>query len=418
MISAMHESTLKRHPEFPLAEADLCVKCGLCLPHCPTYAMTRHEGDSPRGRIALMQGLATAMLSPTPKLAEHLDGCLSCRACEPVCPAKVPYGRLIDAGRAMLNTTVPQRSRLPRVLGLALTRRLPRRLLTAIGWLYQRCGLQHLLRARRLLGHGRLARLESLLPQLPLRPFASYTAAKSGGAAVALFTGCVSEMADGDTLRATQRLLGRLGIAAAIPSSQTCCGALYQHAGLPDQAADCARRNADAFRGSGAVLGTASGCTATLLDAPQLIGGEGAALRDATRDIHDFLLERWDDSLRLDPLPLRVAVHTPCTLRNVIGGSGKVTALLRKIPQIELVELDASQSCCGAAGSYFLSQPEMADRLLSSKLESAERLAPQIIVSSNIGCSLHLAAGLQRRGTMAPELLHPVQLLARQLADG
>jgi len=418
MISTMHESTLKPHPDFPMKEADLCVKCGLCLPHCPTYAMTRHEGDSPRGRIALMQGLATGMLSPTPKLAEHLDGCLSCRACEPVCPAKVPYGRLTDAGRAMLNTTVPQRPRLSHALGLVLTQRLPRQLLMLLGWLYQRSGLQRLLRARRLLGHGRLARLESLLPQLPLRPFASYTAAKSGGAAVALFTGCVSEMADADTLRATQRLLDRLGIAAAIPSSQTCCGALYQHAGLQDRAAACARRNADAFRGSGTVLGTASGCTATLLDAQQLIGDEGAALRDATRDIHDFLLERWDDSLRLEPLPLRVAVHTPCTLRNVIGGSGKVTALLRKIPQIELVELDASQSCCGAAGSYFLSQPEMADRLLSSKLESAERLAPQIIVSSNIGCSLHLAAGLRRRGTMAPELLHPVQLLVRQLADG
>lgn len=418
MISAMHESTLKRHSDFPLAEADLCVKCGLCLPHCPTYAMTHHEGDSPRGRIALMQGLATSMLPPTPKLAEHLDGCLSCRACEPVCPAKVPYGRLIDAGRAMLNATAPQRSRLPHALGLVLTQRLLRQLLVLLGWLYQRSGLQRLLRACALLGNGRLARLESLLPRIPLRPFASYTGAKSGEAPVALFTGCVSEVADADTLRATQRLLDRLGIAVAIPSSQTCCGALYQHAGLQDRAADCAQRNADAFRGSGAVLGTASGCTATLLDAQQLIGDDGAALRNATRDIHDFLLERWDDSLRLKPLPLRVAVHTPCTLRNVIGGSGKVTALLRKIPQIELVELDAGQSCCGAAGSYFLSQPEMADRLLSSKLESAERLAPQIIVSSNIGCSLHLAAGLRRRGATAPELLHPVQLLARQLADG
>lgn len=418
MISAMHESTLKRHPEFPLAEADLCVKCGLCLPHCPTYAMTRHEGDSPRGRIALMQGLATGVLQPTPKLAEHLDGCLTCRACEPVCPAKVPYGRLIDAGRAMLNATAPPRPRLPRALGLVLTQRLPRQLLMLLGWLYQRSGLQRLLRARAMLGHGRLARLESLLPRLPLRPFASYTGAKSGEAAVALFTGCVSEMADADTLRATLRLLDRLGVAATVPSSQGCCGALYQHDGLRDQAADCARRNADAFRGASAVLGTASGCTATLLDAQQLLGDEGRALRDATRDIHDFLLEHWDDSLRLKPLPLRVAVHTPCTLRNVIGSAGKVTALLRKIPQIELVELDASQSCCGAAGSYFLSQPEMADRLLSSKLESAERLAPQIIVSGNIGCSLHLAAGLRRGGTTAPEVLHPVQLLARQLVDG
>lgn len=401
---------------FPIADADLCVKCGLCLPHCPTYGLTQHEGDSPRGRIALMQGLALGSIPATPKLETHLDGCLGCRSCESVCPAKVPYGRLIDAGRAALNERLPQRRRLPRLIGTALAGRESRRALGLLLWLYQACGLQALLRRLGLLGGGRLARLDSLLPPLPALPFSARARGVDGPADAALFTGCAGDLADSDSLAAAQRLLQRLGLRVALPPQQGCCGAVYQHAGLADEARACMQRNAEAFAGYPAVLATASGCSATLLDAPDLLGRpQGAALRAQVQDIHRFLLQRWPAGLRPRPLRARVAVHEPCTQRNVTGGGDALRALLRKIPEIELVELDPRQACCGAAGSHFITHPEDADRLLQPKLEASQALRPDYIVSSNIGCSLHLAAGLRRAGLKAPEVLHPLTLLDRQL---
>jgi len=403
---------------FPLAEADLCVKCGLCLPHCPTYALSQHEGDSPRGRIALMQGLALGQLVAGARLEAHLDGCLGCRACEAVCPAKVPYGRLIDAGRESLQALRPARTRLARLIGHVLTRPALRRVLGTLLCLYQASGLQALVRGGGLLGHGRLARLESLLPVLPRLPYSARASDRPPQAAVALFTGCVSDLADSETLAAAEKLLGRMGIEVSVPADQGCCGALYQHAGLLDQARGCMQRNAQAFAESATVLGTASGCTATLLDAPDLLPGpQGAQLRARVQDIHAYLARHWREDLRLRPVRARVAIHMPCTQRNVVGGQDELRALLRRIPGIELVELDSRQSCCGAAGSYFLTEPEAADRLLEPKLAAASSLGAEIIVSSNIGCSLHLAAGLRRRGLRVPEVLHPLVLLARQL-DG
>ncbi|AXQ30614.1 (Fe-S)-binding protein [Solimonas sp. K1W22B-7] len=404
---------------FPIADADLCVKCGLCLPHCPTYGLTQHEGDSPRGRIALMQGLALGSIPLTPKMELHLDGCLGCRSCESVCPAKVPYGRLIDAGRAALNTQHPARTRLPRLIGAVLTRRELRRAAGLALWLYQASGLQGLLQRWRLLGHGRLARLDSLLPPMAALPFSARGAGADGPADAALFTGCVSDLADGDTLAAAQRLLQRLGLRVAVPADQGCCGALHQHAGLTEEARACMQRNAAAFDGYAAVLGTASGCSATLLDAPDLLGqAQGGALRARVQDIHAYLLRRWPAGLQPQPLRARVAIHEPCTQRNVTGGGDAVRALLRLIPGIELMELDRRQACCGAAGSHFITHAEDADRLLQPKLEASRALQPDYIVSSNIGCSLHLAAGLRRAGLKGPEVLHPLALLDRQLGPG
>ncbi|HSW15235.1 MAG TPA: (Fe-S)-binding protein [Solimonas sp.] len=406
-------------PPFPLADADLCVKCGLCLPHCPTYPLTQHEGDSPRGRIALMQALALGQLAATPKLEAHLDGCLGCRSCEAVCPAKVPYGRLIDAGRLALNQLRPARTRFARLLGWLLTRRDPRRVLGSLLWLYQASGLQALLRRSGLLGRGRLARLESLLPKLPPLPWSARSTGQAPQAKVALFTGCISDLADGGTLQAAAQLLQRLGIEFSVPPDQGCCGALHQHAGMREAATACAQHNAEAFAGFEAVLGTASGCTATLLDAPDLLPPPaGARLRAQVQDIHAFLARHWREDLALQPLPARVAVHAPCSQRFVVGAQDQVMALLHRIPGIELVELDRRGACCGAAGSYFLTEPEAADRLLEPKLQAAEQLQPDFIVSSNIGCTLHLAAGLRRRGLKAPPVLHPLELLARQLPDG
>lgn len=399
---------------FPLAEADLCVKCGLCLPHCPTYRQTQHEGDSPRGRIALMQALATDLIPLTPKLEQHLDGCLSCRACEPVCPAHVPYGKLLDAGRELLLQKRPQRADGLRRLAPWLVRPGLRNVLGLTLWIYQRCGLQWLIRRSGILGHSRLARLESLLPRLsfPL----PLSAAVSAPAQVSLFTGCTGTLADRETLTDTLRVLQRLGIPADIPQPQGCCGALHQHAGMTAAASTHARQNIAAFSSqSTPVLCTASGCAATLLEYGQLAGGAGGAFSERVQDITAFLAAHWSDRVKLRPLQARVGLHTACTMKNVVKQSSAAKALLQKIPGLELVELDASAQCCGAAGSYLIQQPGMADRLLERKLDSAKQLMPDYIVSGNIGCSLHLAAGLRRAGLSKTTVLHPVTLLARQL---
>lgn len=389
------------------------MKCGLCLPHCPTYRQTGHEGDSPRGRIALMQGLATGLIPASPGTAAHLDGCLSCRACESVCPAHVPYGHLIDAGRTLLR----QHRKPPALQALlrdVLTRRWPRRILALPLWLYQRSGLQFLLRKGRLLGRGRLARLESLLPRIDLPLPLPLQAKDNHRTKVALFTGCVGELADRRTLGDTLRVLDRLGIAATVPHAQGCCGALHQHAGDVAGAQRLARQNQAAFQNTDTILSCASGCGATLLEYPTLTGSEGSAFSSRVQDVAAFLLANGAGALPLKPLKARVALHTPCTQKHAMKQARATRQLLEKIPDLEIVSLDSQDRCCGAAGSYLLTQPAMADALLAHKLDAARRLAPDYIVGGNVGCTLHLQAGLRRAGLNVP-VLHPVSLLARQL---
>jgi glycolate oxidase iron-sulfur subunit len=210
------------------------------------------------------------------------------------------------------------------------------------------------------------------------------------------------------------QVLANLGIKADVPSGQGCCGALHQHNGFPLDAAKLAQNNLQAFAGSRPIISSASGCGATLMEYPELLGTSSTAFSKRVQDLSSFLLSQWPQDLALKPLQARVAIHTPCTMKNVVKGSDAIRALIEKIPGVEIVALDDKDRCCGAAGSYFITQPAMADQLLEAKLNMARMLAPDIILSSNIGCSLHLAAGLRRTGIKV-ELLHPVSLLARQL---
>lgn len=401
---------------FPLAAADLCVKCGLCLPHCPTYGQTRHEGDSPRGRISLMQGLATGAISKSASLEAHLDGCLGCRACEKVCPAEVPYGALIDAGRAQLaDRSPPSRTRFTRLIGRVLTHHRWRNLLRWQLWLYQRSGLQRVIRGFHLLGRGRLARLESFLPdglQMRAQPGMVMPTAP----AVQLFSGCVGDIVDQATLNAARLLCARLGLQVEEPAGQTCCGALYQHAGLPDAAQRLAERNIEAFPGDAPVMYCASGCGATLREYASLSRDPRAtAFQNRVEDVHAVLARHWPAGLTPRPLAAHALLHLPCSQRNVVGGVDTIGQLLQRIPQLRISPLDASGTCCGAAGSYFVTQPQMADALLTSKLDRIAALKPDYILSSNIGCALHLVGGLRRHG-LKVAVMHPVQLLAQQLA--
>jgi glycolate oxidase iron-sulfur subunit len=392
---------------FALKEADLCVLCGLCLPHCPTYRLSRDENESPRGRIQLMRALARGQLPLTPALEAHLDHCLACRACEAVCPAKVPYGQLIDATRAHIAKTSGRSGTRRELMNLAAR---PERLGRAMGLarIYQRSGLRFLARHTGLLQLLGLARYDAALPELHTMGVwkSFYPAAGPACGAVSLFLGCVARALDRETIDAAIFVLNRFGYDVHIPPGQTCCGALHQHAGDPDTAQARARENLYAFGDAPrAVLYLASGCGATLTEYPQ-------PLASRTRDFCGFLSEAADPpSLRLDQ-PLTVAVHEPCTQRNVLHNADAVYALLGRVEGLDVLPLAENAVCCGGAGTYFLDEPKMADRLRENKLAAIEHAGVRTVLTSNIGCALHLTAGLRARGS-AIEIIHPAVLLRR-----
>lgn len=386
-------------------DADLCVKCGLCLGHCPTYKVTRDEGESPRGRIALMHALASGTLVSTPRVEAHLDGCLTCRACESVCPAAVPYGDLIDSARTLLAEQRPARTRTARLMATVLDSRALRFLVATALIVYQRSGLQWLVRATGVLKVFGLARLESLLPKIywPSLPAA---AAAGRGERVALFANCTSPLTERPALEAAIAVLEALGCEVSVPGAQGCCGALAQHAGLAADAAACAARNAVAFAEAPVVVGIASGCTAQLLEYDPPFAGK-------VRDIHAYIAAHPAfAALAPKRIEARVALHTPCTMKNVVKSDAAVVKLLEKIPGLEIVRLD--NGCCGAAGSHFLTHPEMADTLASPKVEQVAREAPLWLLSSNVGCAMHLAAALRREG-LEVAVRHPLEVLADAL---
>jgi glycolate oxidase iron-sulfur subunit len=390
---------------FPLELADRCVKCGLCLPHCPTYGLSNVEGESPRGRIALMQGLAMGRLDAAPTLVGHLESCLGCRACEAVCPADVPYGELIDAGRALLARHGARPPLARRALSALLQQ--PRLLAAALA----AARIPGSRAVARVLG-GVPARTALLLPRDARRPSTDEVQPNAGatrGEAL-LFTGCVGGAVDGPGLDAIRRALAAAGWRVRMPPRQACCGAIDLHAGRPAEARQLALRNLAAFPGDGPIVACASGCAATLKEYARLAGDEGAALAARVRDPVELLA---DAGLPLRPGPYRkIVLHVPCTQRNVTGTAAVTRRLLAQLPGVVVRELPAG--CCGAAGEMFISHPAMSDALLEPLLDDLAGDPPDALVTSNIGCALHFSAGLARRGVEVP-VLHPAALVAGAL---
>lgn len=408
------------------AEADRCVKCGLCLPHCPTYRETHNESESPRGRIALAQGWIEGHLTNTPSLQRHFALCLECLACEPVCPSGVAFGELMDEVRAESRRSWPAYRRWWQ--GSLL------RFLSEPAWLRSGAtGIRSLQRYPRLWsGFQGLAsalvpplnRLFQLMPDFPpaLERSLRYPPSVSPERGeVAIFPGCVTSVCDTEVIRAAIRVLNRLGFQVRIPEVALCCGAMHQHNGEPERAMALAQRNLEVFADPRleAVLSIASGCGSQLARYDRLPGiGASAQAKgfvERHRDINGFLQSlAWPEDLRLRPLPLSVAVHDPCSLRNSLGQSAAVYRLLARIPEIRLSALEDNAFCCGAAGTYVLQQPEMSDRLLARKIAALRAASPDVLVTSNTGCALQLQAGIKAAGLTIP-VLHAVQLIARQL---
>jgi glycolate oxidase iron-sulfur subunit len=388
------------------ALADQCVKCGLCLPHCPTYRVERSEAESPRGRIAFAQAVATNRIEATRTLSAHLDQCLACLHCERVCPSHVRYGELIVITRALLREkTAPLRR--DRLLGWLLARpRLLRVVLHVANLSFMRSGtLQALLRP---FGLDRVVRESPRLPQaVSLRP----RIGASPRGRVGLFLGCVASLVDRDVHAAAVRLLTALGYEPVLPRDQGCCGALALHAGDLDAADALGAKLREAFAGVDTVLVSASGCFGTLRDRAF------ANVPVKVREIHEFLdADAQIATLRFRDLPVRVALQTPCTQKNVAHAGAAIQRLLSRIPQAEIAALPDQPGCCGAAGDYFLRHAAIADALRAEKLEQAHALRPDMLITSNVGCRVFLDNGLHASGRGLP-VTHPVVLLARQLEN-
>lgn len=383
--------------------------CGLCLPHCPTYRKMQTENESPRGRISLMRALTTGELTLTDKLQSHLDNCLLCRACEAACPSKVQYGKMMGASRALMAQQKPQPPSKKISLGQLVTNKQQRRRVGQLAWLAEHSGLRTLGRGLGLTKAAGLQRLEQLAP-ITTRPkrWPSYipTTAKNNQGDVALFTGCFSDLFDRQTLEASITLLNHVGYGVHIPKAQNCCGALHYHKGDSETANTLAEQNDQAFAELDiiAIVNASSGC-----------GSHLKTRQSNVVDICDFLAKaEWPDQTQFSALPKCIAVHEPCSLRNVLKAAQHPYELLKKIPQTKIVALPNNQYCCGGAGSYMVDHPEMADSLRADKLTALKQVEPDILVTSNIGCAMQIGAGI-RMEKQTIEILHPITLLARQL---
>jgi glycolate oxidase iron-sulfur subunit len=407
---------------------DRCVHCGLCLAYCPTFSELGTEMDSPRGRIFLVKSLAEGRIQLTDSAVAHLDLCLGCRACETVCPSGVPYGQLIEAARAEIERQRP--GGLPRRLfrwtNFSLLLAHPRMLRLAAAGLrfYQVSGLRALLRASGLLRllPAALRHWEPLLPDLPSAaqraPLPEVTPPFGARRArVGLLTGCIQSVAFGPHNRATARVLAKNGAEVVAPRAQACCGALHAHAGEHATALDLARRTIEAFERADVdtVIVNTSGCGAHMKSYGLLLAADPAwrerAARFAARvrDVSEFLAEQ---PLRgpLSPVPRTVTYHDPC---HVVHGQKIRTqprALLAQVPGLRLVDLPESDWCCGSAGTYNLTQPEMATRLQERKIAHVQATGADAVVTANPGCIIQIAQGLAAKGSPV-QVLHIVEIL-------
>jgi glycolate oxidase iron-sulfur subunit len=416
-----------------------CMHCGLCLPTCPTYDATKLERNSPRGRIALMRAIADDRLEATKAFADEMYFCLGCLACMTACPAGVNYAELFEHARAEAEASgalkSPERNF---IRGLTLNwlfmdlRRL--RLAGSILRLYQDSGLQMLIRRSSLLRllPARLRELESMTPPArakfsaeliePLTPAIGPRKYR-----VALLTGCAQDIFLSEVNRDTAEVLARNGCDVVTPPEQSCCGSLHAHNGEREPAKELARRQIDQFPPDkfDAIISNAAGCGSHLKHYAALLADD-PHYRDRAvkwdrkvKDIHEWLAETGIAPAGENGAPPRtVTYHEACHLCHGQKITAQPRQVLRAIPGLKLVELAESTWCCGSAGIYNLTHPEMADDLLARKLNHIEGTGASVVATANPGCILQIIHGARQRG-LELRGAHPITLLAEAYrADG
>jgi glycolate oxidase iron-sulfur subunit len=404
-----------------------CMRCGMCLPACPTYKETFLETASPRGRVALVRKLQEGELDQSERLLEYLSLCLDCQACASACPCGVNAGELV----AEFTCERKDGQGLGFLEDLILRRLVPHpdRLETSMVPLrmYQRTGLQKLVRTLGVLKMfpSPLGRMEGLLPDLPARPLRREIqevtpAVGTERGTVGFFLGCVMSLIFSDASRATIRLLSSLGYKVITPRNQVCCGAPNMLGGDLEGLKQAARSNVEIFGGYEVdfIVTDCGGCGAELKKYGHHLEGDTAAavFSSKVRDISQVLAMHADElSAKLKPLDMRVTWHDPCHIAHCQGIRREPRDLLKLVPGLQFVELNEADACCGSAGTYNIERPEMSDLILKRKLDNIRASGAQVLVTGNPGCLLQLRKGLADN---LPEvtIMHLTEVLAKSMA--
>jgi len=365
------------------------------------------------GRIRLMRALVNG--SSEGMAVEKLETCLGCYSCESVCPSKVNFGKMLDESLVRLREQRP----LPRITRMMLWLACKAAFIKSmiqVTYLAQILGLRTLVSKLGMLRLMGLQRADALMGKVdyPTR-LRNYIHQSRSDRRIALFTGCFSSVMEQGVQQAAINIFNALGLEVALPRGQGCCGALHRHNGESEIAKKLARNNIKAFSSdtADAIVTTSSGCGASLKDYSEWLEGEELAV--PVMDVSHYLADvmRQQD-LIFNPLPLKVALHTPCTLRQGEGQGEAVMELLQKIPGLEIMPLSGQPRCCGAGGSQMLSQPDMADALRDDIIEEVRAMNANVLISSNLGCAMHLKQGLRHAGIDIP-LQHPVELISQAM---
>lgn len=413
------------------AELQQCMHCGMCLPTCPTYDATHLERNSPRGRIALMRSIADGRLDVTKTFGEEMYFCLGCLACETACPAGVQYAHLFEMARSEVEKAkVLENPRRSLVRGLLLRELFTRpRLLRLVGrllWLYQASGAQWVFRALNLnrLLPERMRGLEAQTPvaraQFSCDLIPETQPASPARHRVGLLTGCVQDIVFSDINRDTLEVLAANGCEVHTPKVQVCCGSLHAHNGELDTARALARRLIDSFDlpNLDAIITNAAGCGSHLKTYGRLLEDDPAYKERAAewsrklKDVHEWLAEIEIRPPKIPATPSRLTYHEACHLCHGQKITKQPRQVLRSIPGVEIVELPESTWCCGSAGIYNITQPEMAAQLQKRKLDHIISTGVRTVATANPGCHLQLVNGARQQGYQL-EVAHPVTLLAR-----
>jgi len=406
-----------------------CMRCGFCLPTCPTYAIYSDEKASPRGRLALMRAVEEGRIEIADGFAEAMTMCLGCLACQTACPAGVQYGQLFELARE--HVEVHQKAQRTRIFQWVLDQILCRLLFSPRGLepflpllrLYKKMDLSRLNLAQML--PGRLGSLEQLIPNIPPRSIhqalGKLVPAKPPEIGrVGLLSGCLENGLLSNIGIATCKVLTQNGFTVVIPPDQACCGALPAHIGEMTIAKHEARQNIDAFEQAEVdfVISDAAGCSAQLKEYGRLLADDpiyrdrAEVFSSKARDITEFLAGYIPLRGKLHNQNLRVAYDDPCHLVHAQGISLQPRELLRSLPGVHLIELPESTWCCGSAGTYNLTHVEEASALMERKMKYIQDLDIDVLATANTGCYIQLATGVRKYG-LEIEVAHVIELVSR-----
>lgn len=396
-----------------------CMRCGFCLPTCPTYIESGYkESHSPRGRIAMMKAVVDGLVEPDEDFERSLELCLGCRACEPVCPSGVKYGHLLEEARDIINQNKKFSASTKLIRKTVFNGLFPHpnrmRNVTGLIGFYQRSGIQTIARKIGFLGllPDRLATMEKVLPQVPTmkqmknRPVHLPAIGKQQHR-VAFFSGCLMDTMFLQTNDATMKLLQLAGCEIVIPQNQTCCGALHGHSGEKQGSKELAKRNIKAFEDLNVdfIITNAGGCGSFLIDYDHLLKDDpewkdrAKKFAVKVKDISEILVAAdFHKKVNLE-LPYQVITYQDsCHLRNVMKTSSAPRTLLKAIKGVEYREMKDADRCCGSAGIYNIIETEMSMVMLDYKMAQAKNTQAATIVTANPGCLLQMKIGIEREG--------------------